>query len=31
MDALDEFYERNPSARGYLDNSTNEERKLLKI
>ncbi|WP_088372316.1 DUF4225 domain-containing protein [Photorhabdus luminescens] len=31
MDALDEFYERNPSARGYLDNSTDEERKLLKI
>ncbi|KMW71312.1 hypothetical protein TI10_20760 [Photorhabdus luminescens subsp. luminescens] len=31
MDALDEFYERNPSARGYLDSSTDEERKLLKI
>ncbi len=24
MDALDEFYERNPSARGYLDNSTKD-------
>ncbi|MQL48474.1 DUF4225 domain-containing protein [Photorhabdus khanii] len=31
MDTLDEFYERNPWARGYFDNSTNEERKLLKI
>ncbi|MEK9495056.1 DUF4225 domain-containing protein [Photorhabdus sp. P32] len=31
MDALDEFYERNPSSRGYLDSSTDEERKLLKI
>ncbi|ERT12909.1 DUF4225 domain-containing protein [Photorhabdus temperata subsp. temperata] len=31
MDTLDEFYERNPWARGYFDNSTNKERKLLKI
>uniref|UniRef100_UPI0036DB1DCC DUF4225 domain-containing protein n=1 Tax=Photorhabdus sp. RM322S TaxID=3342825 RepID=UPI0036DB1DCC len=31
MDTLDEFYERNPWARGYFDNSTNAERKLLKI
>ncbi|OCQ54235.1 hypothetical protein Ppb6_00546 [Photorhabdus australis subsp. thailandensis] len=31
MDVLDEFYGRNPWARGYFDDATQKERQLMKI